>query len=167
MISLPWVKNRVIALLGAEAVYDSVSVLYGMPEKDKDLSGSSPLYRQSFGFDNPEGLYRVDEMCGPDRQEYFEGYDLDAVIQVIGRSRDATAAVVEARLALLQWTFLQTLQDATLGLGGNPNPMISDLYIEATDVEVMSGWLPASGINQAATRCSITLHLEAKINVDS
>ena len=165
MISYPYVKGRLVTLCRARAEYESVSVLYGPPEAgERDLNGTDPIMRQSLQFDAPDGLMRVDEMCGPLRQDYIEDYEFEAVVQVIARNRDATPAVVEGRRSLLAWGLVQALQDSTLGYSSTlDTQLISQIYVDLSDTLSIQGWGVFSGTNLYAARTHLTVHVEAQI----
>ena len=163
MISTPFVKRRLLELVGARSTFESVALLSGVPESDSDLSGSDPLVRQAFMFDEPEGELVVDEMCGPTRQDYREAYQIDCIIQVVARTRDADMVFVEGRRAWLLWETVQALQDATLGFVAADDDRIDQIYVQLGDVTNVSGWLVAGGSNLAACRAHATLNVEASI----
>ena len=166
MISQPWFKARMVELLEQRPEFGSVSVLYGPPETDADLSGADPMVRQSVFFDDPSGLFVVDEMCGPGVQEYREQYTIDVVIQVMARNRDATFAYVEDRCSTLLWGLVQSVQTATLGFTTAADTRFDQIYVGLADVEAVSGWTVASGSNVAATRTTVTIEVEAKVTIE-
>ena len=166
MISQPYVKGRLIELLELRPEFGSVSLLYGKPETEADLSGSDPLLRQSLMFDDPAGELAVDEMCGPGVQEYREAWSVDVIIQVMARNRDATFVVVEDRLSTLQWSLVQAVQTASLGFVTADDTRFDQVYVELGDVEQLSGWAVAGGSNVAAGRVVVALNVEAKVTIE-
>lgn len=165
MISQPYVKGRLVDLLELRPEFGSVSLLYGKPETEAELSGSDALVRQSVMFDDPSGELEVDEMCGPGVQEYRERYDLDVVVQVMARNRDAGFVYVEDRLATLLWGLVQAVQTASLGFVTTDDTRFDQIYVHLSDVEQVSGWAVAGGSNVAAGRAVVTLNVEAKVTV--
>ena len=167
MISTPFVKTRILELLQARSTFESVSLLYGKPESPSDLSGSDPLVQQSVMFDDPEGELIVDEMCGPLRMDYREEYAIDLIVQVMARTRDATAEFVDDRRAWLMWEIVQALQDSTLGFATTDDSRFDQVYVELGEVVNVSGWMPAASTNLAASRSQITLNVQANITIEA
>jgi len=163
VISAHFVKSRLLELVATRSHFEGAALQYGPPEAPSDLAGDHPLFSQRLGFDIPEGEMRVDEMCGPTVQEYFEEYGLDVVLEVVARTRDATPEAVEDNKAWLLWELTQSLQDPTLSFVAADDTRISQVYVTIGESLGFTGWLNRGGVNLAATRQVVTLEVDAKI----
>lgn len=145
----------------------NVSMQYGPPEAGSDTAGDDPLFRQMVAYGEPVGEFAIDELCGPGKAAYSETYDLEIVVQVIARTRDAMFPEVEARRALIVWELTRVLQDPTLGFVDTDSGLFGNLEVSVSEFDGLSGWLVAGGSNLAATRATVQITVTADTKAET
>lgn len=163
MITVPYVKRRVLELIGAQKGTQGVALLYGHPEAAADTAGDDTLYRQMITFNDPDGGYDISEMCGPGVVTYDEDYSIELVVQVIARTRDTKFYDVEQQRAHLVHAVTRALQEPDLGHTATDDDRFTNLRVTLGTAIGVSGWLVGSGSNLAATRAVIDLDVAAVI----
>lgn len=130
MISLPYVKARLAALISARSELDGIKVLYAIAENASELEGDR---------DTVDGVVMfvdsLEEIAGDITREsscgWVEQYDLPVHVQFRSISGDLSFEEIEQHRRRAQAAVLAVLQDPTLGLASNPDP---DGYVASLEV---------------------------------
>jgi hypothetical protein len=168
MISLPYVKTRLKALLDArtELTGLGVAVLYGPSTKQEDLRGTGATYDAQVTFGDNLGTETADivreESCG-----WVEEYDLTVHIQIGGRQGTQDFAAIETVRRQVAAAVIAVTQEPTLGRQANPDPLgyVTDLRVSPSSSTAATFLLQseAGGIT-AGTVCDIAVEVRAHIN---